>query len=346
MADHVPQEGEHLRHVLAIKVLEPGGDNARLHVEEVVSHHLTVGRNGMVGEPAHLLRDGVQFVEGNAGVHAVHGAQGHDQVLHGDVARSLSDARDRGVHRLHAVHQGDDGVGHAEAEVHMEVGLQGFLDALLGTTHEVLHGLGREDSEGVHQDQGIHVALCGDALDEIEVPGHLRTGGVDGEEDGVKACLLGRQGSVDGGLYGPLQGPLVGQLNGMLRGGHLHDDPFDPGVGGPFHIFGHAPGEGKYLGIQPHLGDDLDGFGIGGGDGGHAGLYALHSRFAEHGGDADLVILGEYHSGLLLAISEGDVVDLHSTGEVPPFGHLREEVPRAHEPVVAFPGLLHCSSPW
>jgi hypothetical protein len=62
--------------------------------------------------------------------------------------------------------------------------------------------------------------------------------------------------------------------------------------------------------------------------------------FGQSFGDADLVVFREDDSGLLLAVSQRNVVKLDLLGEFKTAVHSRIEIPRAYEPLVCLPWLI------
>ena len=58
-------------------------------------------------------------------------------------------------------------------------------------------------------------------------------------------------------------------------------------------------------------------------------------------GDRHLLLAAEDDGGLLLAVTQGDVVNLDVGGEVIVLRHLWQVVPGTDEPLVSFPGFLH-----
>jgi hypothetical protein len=64
----------------------------------------------------------------------------------------------------------------------------------------------------------------------------------------------------------------------------------------------------------------------------------VHAGFRQAFRDADLFIFGKNDTGLLLAVAQGDVVDLDVLGELEVLGDFRRVVPLADEPVVRLPG--------
>src|SRR6185437_2600268 len=75
-------------------------------------------------------------------------------------------------------------------------------------------------------------------------------------------------------------------------------------------------------------------------------LDAMHTRLGQGLGDPHLVIPREDDAGLLLAVPQRDVVDLHRRGEMDGLQHLGEVVPGTREPLRGLPGLVcHPASP-
>ena len=66
----------------------------------------------------------------------------------------------------------------------------------------------------------------------------------------------------------------------------------------------------------------------------------MHAGFRQAFGDPDLVVFGEDDAGLLLAIAQGDVVDLDLLGEMELSADGVVEVPGADKPFICFPGFL------
>ena len=102
----------------------------------------------------------------------------------------------------------------------------------------------------------------------------------------------------------------------MLAGRHFHDYAFDAGVDGPLHVVHHAARKGKNLRSQITLYDLADGGFITWRDRRHSGFNALDAGLGQSFGDANLVVLGKDHAGLLLAVAQGNVMKLYPLGEL------------------------------
>ncbi len=92
--------------------------------------------------------------------------------------------------------------------------------------------------------------------------------------------------------------------------------PFTPQSTARLHVIDHAAGEGEDLRSEIALYDFFDGSGVARRNHGHAGFDAVHARFGQPFGDADLVVFGEDDAGLLLAVAQRNVVKLDLLGEM------------------------------
>src|SRR4051794_18450485 len=66
----------------------------------------------------------------------------------------------------------------------------------------------------------------------------------------------------------------------------------------------------------------------------------MHPRFSQGNRDADLVVLRELDSSLLLAVTQRDVVYLQRLGKGVALGDFVQKVPGAGEPLIRSPGRL------
>ena len=242
------------------------------------------------------------------------------------------------MHHLDTERERHDGVGDAHAEVLVEVRFEALLDAALHLLHEVLHGVRRDDAEGVDQRQRVHVAFLADLLDQVERPLDFGAREVDREEHHFEAVVVRELCGLDRGFDRLLQRPAIGELEHVLARRDLHDDAVDAGVDRALDVFLHAPREGEDLGPEVALDDFLDGVVVGRRHDRHAGFDAVDAGFGEALGDADLFVLGKNNAGLLLAVAQRYVVDLDIFRELKILRHLRRVIPFTNEPVVGFPG--------
>ena len=77
---------------------------------------------------------------------------------------------------------------------------------------------------------------------------------------------------------------------------------------------------------------------------GHARFDAVDAQRVQLLGDRHLLLAAEDDGGLLLAVTQGDVVNLDVLGPVVVLCRFRQVVPGADEPLVGFPGFLHVAS--
>ncbi len=133
---------------------------------------------------------------------------------------------------------------------------------------------------------------------------------------------------------------MVGVLDDVLARGHLHHHARDAGIHGPLYVVHHAARESEDLRAKIPLDDLLDRRCVVWRHHGHAGLNSVDSSFGQALGNAYLVFLCESDACLLLAVSQGDIVDLDLVWEVEIGPNLIGEVPGAHKPVFGFPLLI------
>ena len=136
------------------------------------------------------------------------------------------------------------------------------------------------------------------------------------------------------------QRPLVGVFDDVRARRHFHHDARHAAIDGALHVVHHAAREREDLRTQVALHDFLDRRRIARRHHRHAGFDAVHAGFGQPFGDADLVVLGEDHAGLLLAVAQRDVVKLHLLGEMQLLAHRLREIPRADIPLICLPGFL------
>ncbi len=184
------------------------------------------------------------------------------------------------------------------------------------------------------------MAFPGYPSDQIQNPVDFGAGEVDGKEDDLQALFVSKGRRFNGQVDGLLQRPFVGVFDDVFARGDLHHHPGNASIHGPLHIVNHATRESKDLGSQIPRDDLSDRCRIIGRDDGHAGLNAVDAGFSQRLGNANLVILGEGNAGLLLAVSESDVMDLDLVREVEGSLDLLGKIPGAHKPVFGFPGLI------
>jgi hypothetical protein len=149
-------------------------------------------------------------------------------------------------------------------------------------------------------------------------------------------------GRLNRGLDGFFHRPAVGDVYHVQTRGNFHDHAVDAGVDGTLNVFFHAARKAEDLRSKIALDDGLDGLGVRRRHDRHAGFDAVHTGFGQTLGDANLVVLGHDDAGLLLAVAQGDVVNLDVLGEFEIFGHVVSVIPFADEPVIGLPrGSCH-----
>ncbi len=242
---------------------------------------------------------------------------------------------------FHAQGEGHQCVGHGHTEVVVEVGFQRFADARLHLFGEVGNGVGGGPAERVDQRQGIHVAVGGDVVDEVQEPAQLGACRIDGEEDDVEALLVGVPRRLHREVDCLLQWPLVPQLDDVLAAGDLDNNPLDAAVHGALDVGDHAARKGEDLRAELTLHDLPDRGLIGLGHGGHPRLDAVHAGFGELFRDPNLVVLGKHHSCLLLAIAQGDVMKGDLLGKLELRAYLLVKVVGTRKPAICHPRRLH-----
>ena len=245
------------------------------------------------------------------------------------------------MHHLGAFRQRQQRIGHAEAEILVEVRFKARIgETVTDGADEEFHRVGRYHAESVHQDQCIHVPFGGHRVDEIEHPVDFRAGEIDREKDHLQAPLMGVGRGFDGQINGFLKWPLVAVFDQMRAGRDFHDQALDATVHGGVDVGLHAAAEGIDVRAQIALDDGLDGAEIVLGDGRKTRLDAVDTGFGQGLRNADLVVVGVGDGGLLLAVTQRNVVDLDGSGEVEIPGHLVVVVPGAAEPVIGLPRLF------
>ena len=130
----------------------------------------------------------------------------------------------------------------------------------------------------------------------------------------------------------------------MVARGNLDHHAFAAAGLDYLNFLGNAAPEGEDLRLQSEAGDILNRGLVLFGDGGHARLDAVDSQCIELLGDRDFFFPPENHGGLLLAVAQGDVVQLDLRVKIKILFDLWEITPRADKPFICFPGLLHVAS--
>jgi hypothetical protein len=126
----------------------------------------------------------------------------------------------------------------------------------------------------------------------------------------------------------------------MFAGRNLHHHARHPGIDRSLHIVHHTAGEGKDLRSQISFYNLLNGRGIIGRNHRHTGLDALHTGLGQGFGNANFVILVEGNACLLLAVSQGNIVNFDLIGEMQIRSYFIGKIPGADKPVVSFPRLI------
>ena len=153
------------------------------------------------GDFSQHFGQGIDLAVIQAQVHAVQGQQGQHHIFIGCVAGPLAHGTDGSMGHIRAGGQAHDGVGGAQAVVVMEMQLDRLArDASLHGLDQIGDGVGGQHAHGVHNGQGVHVAVVGHVLQEIQRPLHGGPGHVDREEYRVEPGFLGGQRGLDGQL--------------------------------------------------------------------------------------------------------------------------------------------------
>ena len=257
---------------------------------------------------------------------------------------SLAEAGDRRVRHGRSRCERRDRVGHAEPEVLVTVDLDRLLQSIDHLLHHQRHGGGRADAHRVRNRQRIHVPFGGHLLDDVEEAIELGTSGVDREEDGVEAGSLGGKRRLDRRLHRALDRPAVAVLDHVVAGRDLDDDARAAARLDHVDLGGDAPREAEDLCLQSQGGNVGNGRLVLCRDRGHACLDAVDPQRIQLLRDRDLLLAAEHNGGLLLAVTQRDVVDLQIRTEGVLLLNFRQIRPRAAEPLVGFPGL-HISTP-
>ena len=163
LADHIPVEREKLGGVLHAAVLKPTGDDSGFDLEQRVANDRPVGGDRMARKLLHELREAVELVVLQASVDPIDGQQRHGSLFHRHVAGALAKPQYGRVDHFDAFGQRHNRVGHAHAEIHVEVSFEPLVDARLHRPHKILNGVRRKHTERIHQRQSVHVAFVRDA---------------------------------------------------------------------------------------------------------------------------------------------------------------------------------------
>ena len=200
--------------------------------------------------------------------------------------------------------------------------------------HHVLHRFRQDATHGVDHADRIRrrfLHQAGEQIGEIFLAGAR---GVVREIDHVHAAGLGVVDHADALLQHVFPGPfeLVFEL------GIADRDLDNHAVAAAFQrlvdIGVHGAGEGVDLRLQPQLRNFLDGLEILLGDGGHAGLDAIHADFGQLLGNRHFVGDAENHSRRLLAIAQRGVVNAHARGKLEFRRHFRNEIIGTDPPLI------------
>src|SRR5262245_49887917 len=108
-----------------------------------------------------------------------------------------------------------------------------------------------------------------------------------------------------------------------------------------FDLFGDAARKTQKLGIQCQTGDVLNRSLVLVCDRRHSCLDPVYTQRIELPCNRHLLVAAEDDRGLLLAITQRNVMDLYVRRKVVVVPHLRQIAPGAHKPFVRFPGVLH-----
>ncbi len=219
--------------------------------------------------------------------------------------------------------------------------LDRLLQAIDHLLHHVRDRVRRADAHRVGDRQRVHVAFGGHLFDDVEEAIELGTGRVNREEDGVETGGLGGKRGLDRRFHRALDRPAVAVLDHVVAGRDLDDDPRAAAGLDDVDLGRDAAGEAEDLGLQAERGDVRDGRLVRRRHRGHAGLDAVDAQRVELLRDRDLLFTAEDDGGLLFAVTQRDIVNLEVAAKALLLPDFRQVRPRAAEPFVCFPGLLH-----
>ncbi len=268
-----------------------------------------------------------------------------DDVFHRHVAGALAETRDGRVRDGCAGLQRGNRVRDAETEILVAVNLDGLLQPIDHLAHDVRHRVGRAHAHRVGHRQRVHVAFGRDLLHDVEETTEFSSRRVDREEHRVEAGFFRGQRRVDRRLHRAIDTPAVRVLDHVVAGGNLDDDALAADFLGDFDFLGNAASEGEHFSLQAERGDV--------GDRGlvlrrhrrHAGLDAVDAEGIELFRDRHFFFAAKHHGRLLLAVAQCHVVDLDFGDECLVLPDFWQITPRAREPLVGFPGLIHAGPP-
>src|SRR5215469_1321729 len=239
---------------------------------------------------------------------------------------------------FHALCQRDNCIGYTHTEIHVEVRFEPLVNAFFRFAHQILHSVRSEDAEGIDQSQRVPVTFVRHTRDQVQHPLHFGAAEVNRKEHHFEALRMRVGGGLDGKIDSLFELPTVSVLNDVGAGRNFHHDALYAAIDGALHIVNHAAGKRENLGAELAPDDFLDGGGIAGRYNRHAGFNAVHARFSQTFGDANLVVHGEDHAGLLLAIAQRDIMELDLLGEMKLLANRLLKIPRAHKPFIGLPG--------
>src|SRR5437879_3806484 len=300
LPDELGREGHVFERMLLARHAHPAGDDAGFDFVETVAHDGTIRRLSDLGLLHDESRNFAEFLRANADIDAVQAEQGQDHVFHGHVAGALAQAGDGGLGDGSSGLQGGQRIGNAEPEVLMAVNFHGLLQPLDGFLYHMVNGIGGAAAHGVRESEGVHVALGGDFLDDVEQAIDFRAGGVNSEKHGVQARFFGGARGVNGGLHGAIKGPSIGVLDHVIAGGNLDNYALTSAGFDDLDLFGNAAGKGKNFRLQTERGDVLNGRFILIGNGRHSGLNEVDPERIKLPGEGHVLLPAEDHSSLLV----------------------------------------------
>ena len=178
-------------------------------------------------------------------------------------------------------------------------------------------------------------------LDDVEEAIELGAGGVDREEDGVETGCLGGERGLDRRLHRALDRPAVAVLDHVIAGRDLDDDARAAARLDDVDLGRDTAGKAEDLSLEAKRGNVGDGCLVLRRHRRHTGLDAVDAERVELLRDGDLFLAAEDHGGLLFAVAQGHVVNLEVAAKGLLLPDFRQVRPRAAEPFVCLPGLLH-----
>ncbi|OPZ98652.1 MAG: hypothetical protein BWY71_01208 [Planctomycetes bacterium ADurb.Bin412] len=267
---------------------------------------------------------------------AIHALEGHDHIFQRGVAGTFADTGNGNMGHAGSSSQCRQGVGSAQAKVHVHVGLDRLFEAGFDLLDNRDDRLRMHAAEGIGTDKRIHVPVGLNFIYRIQQAIDFRTSSINGEKGSVKAQFLGGDRRFDGGFLGPFQGLSIGLFHENRIAGDFQNHSFAAGLVGFFDIPYHAAAEGENFRSQVGIYDGLHGVLIFLRNGRHARLNAVHAQLGQLLGDGQLVVLVIHDPRLLLAFTKGDIVNFNLGRKIKIFGNFRVIIPRAYIPQVCF----------